>query len=138
MTAISTMNARQRIKFGERNSELSEELFKNGKYYDWVVTTCFYATVHLVEGKVLPCTVNNITCNNIGEVRRALNCEGRHQARKELVKLKIPRLTPFYMWLDDNSRYSRYKSYNIQKNVAEKAKQYLKKIQDHCTSEGVE
>ena len=44
----------QHLKQAKHNSELAhllEDSFK-GKYNDWVVTTCFYASLHLVEAMI--------------------------------------------------------------------------------------
>jgi uncharacterized protein YutD len=122
-----------RKKFGERNKALSEQLLNDKIYFDWVVTTAFYSSIHFVEDAIFPTKINNVECKNIAEVKRAYNLEGRHAAREKLVFDKLDMLVGArYKWLDDNSRNARYKTYKIQSSIANKAKEYLDYIQQHC------
>ncbi len=118
---------------GERNRELSQSLFKGKKYYDWVITTAFYSSIHFVEDKILPLKIGNIHCKNINDVKQAYKMSGRHQARERLVfdnmNLKI---ASKYKWLDDQSRNSRYVTYKISSAYAEKALSYLDEICSEC------
>jgi uncharacterized protein (UPF0332 family) len=114
----------------ERNKELSENLLKEGVYFDWVVTTAFYSSIHFVEEYLLPCELNGKKCSNIRDVKNALNQQGRHAARERLVFHKMSELSPKYKWLDDQSRNSRYVTYKVNKAFAEKAIQFLKVIKE--------
>ncbi len=115
-----------------RNQALSNELFAGKIYYDWVITTAFYSAIHFVEESLLPSKVNGQACKNISEVKRAYGQAGRHAARERLVFDKLPKIGPFYRWLDDQSRNSRYVSYKVDKEVAKKALEYLEKIKKAC------
>lgn len=118
---------------GERNYELSDFLFNGKKYYDWVVTTSFYACIHFVEDRLLPTSINGNECKVISEVRAAYKMKGRHEARERLVFEKLELATAVkYKWLDDKSRYSRYRTYKVTVSEAEKAKQYAKDIHKAC------
>jgi hypothetical protein len=120
---------------GERNKSLSEELFKGKKYYDWVITTAFYSSIHFLEHKLLPREINTTTCKNISDVKNALNLRGRHIARLKLVQRNTDNsIAVRYKWLDDKSRYSRYTTYKVTPTEADKATQYLKRISDYCAS----
>lgn len=118
---------------GLRNQALSIELLNGKVYYDWVVTTSFYAVIHYIEDILLPAIVNNITCNNISEVRKAYKMKGRHESRERLVcdntNLAI---AVKYKWLDDRSRYSRYTTYRVTPAEAAKATQYVEEIFAFC------
>src|SRR5690554_2838374 len=120
---------------GDRNLSLSIDLLTGGKFYDWVVTICFYATIHFIEDVILPCEINNIECKNIGEVRNAYKLKGRHEARAKLVGDKLANVSHCYDWLDDKSRYSRYTTYKVTFAEAEKAKNYAHAIQKACYTE---
>jgi HEPN domain-containing protein len=122
----------KRRKHGERNKELAEELFKQGKYFDWVVTVAFYSAIHFVEDKILPCTINSVHCKSITEVRNAYNMKGRHSSREKLVASELNNVWIQYKWLDDKSRYSRYTTFKVTKTEAEKAIQFLNKIFKEC------
>ncbi len=118
---------------GERNFELSELLHEGKKYYDWVVTTCFYAAIHFVEDTFLPCNVTGKDCKVISDVKEAYKMKGRHAARERLVFEKIDLKTAVkYKWLDDKSRYSRYTTYKVTPTEADKAREYAKQIHKAC------
>jgi len=129
------MTNKEKLIFGQRNKDLCAELHKQGKYYDWVVTTAFYSAIHYIEGKILPTKVNNKQCANIFEVKDALAVDGRHQARSRLVHKcsKNFQIAAAYDWLDEQSRNSRYKTYKVNKNIADKAVYYLNLIADYCS-----
>jgi len=118
---------------GRRNQALSIELFSGNKYYDWVITTAFYAAIHYVEDKILPKTINGIHCKSLNDVKKAYVMSGRHQARERLVFENLPlTCAAKYKWLDDQSRNSRYVTYKISKPLAEKALEYLEVIHAAC------
>jgi hypothetical protein len=119
--------------FGERNRDLSNELLAGKKYYDWVVTTAFYSSIHFVEDFALPTNINGKSCDNISDVKNAFHMDGRHAARERLVFDKIsPAVGARYKWLDDQSRNARYKTYKLQPAEALKAQEYLNFIYKHC------
>ncbi|WP_340064805.1 hypothetical protein [Ascidiimonas aurantiaca] len=116
-----------------RNQKLSGELYTTQIYFDWVITTAFYAAIHFVEHKLLPCEINSIQCKNINEVKSAYGIPGRHSSRERLVFDKLPLdVAVKYKWLDDKSRYSRYVTYKVTKTEADKALSYLQYIQNSC------
>ncbi|MER2996145.1 hypothetical protein [Pontibacter populi] len=118
---------------GERNKALSEQLLDGKVYYDWVITTAFYSSIHFVEDKILPCTINGVSCSNINDVKSAYKMAGRHQSRERLVWEKMSSLTAIkYKWLDDRSRNARYTTFKITIAEAEKAKEYLQAIYKEC------
>lgn len=118
---------------GKRNQKLSTQLFSDAIYFDWVVTTAFYSAIHFVEFKILPIEINKKHCKNISEVKAAYQVQGRHAAREKLVRQFLPKISVQYKWLDDQSRYSRYVTYKVNKNQADKALQYLREIEKDCT-----
>lgn len=124
---------KKKVKFGDRNKELSKQLFKGKTYYDWVVTTSFYSCIHYVESKILPVDLNGIECKCLADVRSAYKMAGRHSARERLVFDELGgEVGARYKWLQDRSRYSRYETFKINNNEAEKALQYLDFIENKC------
>ncbi|MEM7551650.1 MAG: hypothetical protein AAF363_18340 [Bacteroidota bacterium] len=118
---------------GERNRNLAKDLINGNKYFDWVITTAFYSSIHFVEDKILPTKIRNIHCKNINDVKQAFKMSGRHQAREKLVFDNLDlKIAAKYKWLDDSSRNSRYVTYKISKTQAEKALQYLDEIYKEC------
>jgi len=136
--ALDTKRSMKRRKeHGERNKRLSKELLEGKLYYDWSVTTAFYAAIHFVEDKILPCEVSGKRCTNINEVKKAYKMQGRHASRERLVfdKLNLD-VGVKYKWLDDRSRYSRYTTYKLKNQEAEKAMEYLEIIYIECYNDG--
>lgn len=122
-------------EWAKRNHELSSKLLEENVYYDWSVTTAFYSAVHYVEDVIFPIKINGEVCNEIGSARRKCNMEGRHATREKLVyKVMGSKVGATYQWLDDMSRTARYKTYKTNKNVAVKAKEFLKRIEEECES----
>lgn len=125
--------------FGERNQELSNILLKGKKYYDWVVTTAFYSSIHYVEDYALPNKIMGKECKDILDVKRAYKMDGRHAARERMAFEKISnQIGARYKWLDDHSRNARYKTYKLQPAEALKAKEYLEYIFNHCYKDNKE
>jgi uncharacterized protein (UPF0332 family) len=123
---------KQKKNHAQRNQTLSKKLKEEELYYDWVVTTAFYSAIHYVEAKILPTTVEGLHCKNISDVKRAYNERGRHSSRERLVFQKLYTIAIQYKWLDDKSRYARYTTYKVSKTEAEKAIDYLDRIQQAC------
>ena len=123
-------------EWGDRNQELSNLLLDGKKYYDWVVTTAFYAAIHFVEDFVLPINISGKNCDDIADVKSAYKMDGRHAARERLVFDKInSAIGARYKWLDDQSRNARYKTYKLHAPDALKAQEYLNFINKHCYSQ---
>ena len=122
----------KRKEHGQRNQRLAIELHEGKVYYDWVVTTAFYSSIHFVEEKIFPCEVRGIQCKNIADARKAYGMAGRHATRERLVWSHCPQVAAQYKWLDDKSRYARYTTYKVTVAEAEKALQYLKAIRGEC------
>lgn len=130
---LSVLLMSRKREHGERNFELSELLHEGKKYYDWVVTTCFYAAIHFVEDVLLLCEINGSSCKTISDVKSAYKMQGRHSARERLVCEKMDLQTAVkYKWLDDKSRYSRYTTYKVTPTEADKAREYTRQIQNRC------
>ena len=120
-------------EWGLRNKELSDLLLEGKKFYDWVVTTAFYSSIHFVEDVIFPTTINACECKNISDVRKAYNANGRHESRERLVYEKLnPKVGVRYKWLDDRSRFCRYETYKQTPADALKAQEYLEYIKKFC------
>ncbi|MGI9526349.1 MAG: hypothetical protein ACR2MS_04470 [Weeksellaceae bacterium] len=124
------MSKKRRLTHAQRNKSLSEDLKLGGKYYDWVITTSFYSSIHFLENKLLPINIGGVTCDSIQKVKNAYQQKGRHIARLKLIQINAPvDIAIGYKWLDDKSRFSRYTTYKVTVTEADKALQYLGKIE---------
>ncbi len=114
-----------------RNAGLAKKIFEDGTNYDWVVTICFYSAIHYVDDIAFPQDINGITCNNIDQAKFAYPQNGRHATRLRIVSDFHKSIRNKYSWLDQQSRYSRYNSYKVSKDYAEKALKYLEDIKEY-------
>jgi hypothetical protein len=120
-------------EFGDRNQDLSDKLLSEKLYYDWVITTAFYSSIHFVEDHILPYKISTVICNCIADVKKAYKMNGRHAARERLVFDTLGAVVGAkYKWLDDRSRYSRYETFKHQPAEALKAQEYLNFIKSKC------
>ncbi|WP_166921976.1 hypothetical protein [Flavobacterium poyangense] len=120
-------------EFGDRNKALSDKLLEEKIYYDWVITTAFYSSIHFVEDKILPLKISTTECKCIAEVKKAYKMNGRHEAREKLVFDNLGTVVGAkYRWLDDRSRYSRYETFKHQPAEGAKAQEYLNFIKKVC------
>lgn len=127
------MSKSPKLIHAERNKSLAEDLKNEKKYYDWVITISFYSSIHFLKNLLLPITIGALKCKNIQQVKNAYNLKGRHIARLKLIQMNTPmEIAVGYKWLDDRSRFSRYTTYKITPAEADKAIQYLSKIEKHC------
>lgn len=46
---------------GEHNKCACDELIKGKKYFDWIVTTAFYSSIHYIDSKIFPYIHNKKT-----------------------------------------------------------------------------
>jgi hypothetical protein len=125
-----------KYEWGKRNHDLSTKLLSEGIYFDWAVTTAFYSAVQYTEDVLFPSIINGVYCTEIGAARSVCKLDGRHATRERLVYSIMGNTTgAYYKWLDDRSRTARYKTYKIEKAIAEKAVDYLHRILEACSAE---
>jgi len=121
----------------QHNKSVCDHLFSNTTFYDWVVTTAFYAALHFVQSKIFPFTEKSETFNNIDEyVAYFYQKNGKelskHAATNKLVKERIPEIRKEYRKLFDTCMTARYSYYKVQKIVAADAKAELSIIESAC------
>lgn len=121
-----------KFEHANRNKELSEVLFKEGKFLDWANTTAFYSALHYVHVKLLPGKYNNVSCKNIDDVARTLRCKGKHEATCQLVRLGLPNVAEQYSYLMNCSFTARYVDYTVHPEQAKICQKFLAKIQKAC------
>lgn len=121
-----------RLNHAEHNKELSEILFKEGRFLDWSNTTAFYSALHYVHSRLLPGTYNNTLCNSIDDVSRTFRCKGKHEATCQLVQVGLPSISIYYSFLMNCSFTARYVDYNIHPEHAKICQKYLNKIRESC------
>jgi hypothetical protein len=121
-------------KQSEHNSRLANKLFEESqktekvsdKYFDWVVTSCFYSAIHCFSAVIL--NVDSFMFYHkpfkkatLDEVRKHLRTnrddfpkdayESRHEIRKRIVQQNFVEISTQYNRLFDDSNTARYKMY---------------------------
>lgn len=116
------------------NEELCEMLLTNGKYNDWVVTTAFYSSLHLVYHEIFPLTVSGITYTTFDQYYSRNNPynQSKHKVTIYLVGRHLSRASAAYRWLYDACMTARYNNYSVQLNKATAAKSRLEIIKAEC------
>ena len=122
----------------EHNEKLCEQLIKEGKYNDWVITTAFYSAIHFIDHKLFPLEHDDTIYYDMGEVRARRNSKSKHLARKEIVAECLPEQVSNYDFLDKNCRTARYVSYVVAPKKAQMAFQRLSQLKKECLKVGVE
>lgn len=119
----------------EHNESACDFLLKSGKYPDWVITTAFYSALHFVQHEIFPLKEDGKDYLNFDIYyyklsRTSKKFKSKHYITKELVSIYIPSINGYYRWLFDNCMNSRYKSYNVSKDEAERARDFLSKLKN--------
>lgn len=117
----------------EHNEKLSLHLYEEKAFLDWANTTAFYSALHFVKGKILPHNYNSQDCSTIADAAKALNCNNKHEATMEMVKIKLPSIANDYKFLMDCSFTARYYDYKVDSGHAKICQKKLKAIRDVCT-----
>ena len=120
------------------NEEACDFLISSNKFNDWVVTTAFYSALHFVQHEIFPLTDSGKTYSDLNvfysKVLKKKNKRlTKHIATIELVSLWLPKCSPYYRWLHDACMTARYTNYNVSKNKAKKAREYLKLLRSHLS-----
>lgn len=124
----------KRLEHAKHNEELSIKLYEEKKFLDWANTTAFYSALQFIQYKLLPGKYNGKSCNCIDDVAKALNCEGKHEAANQLVKIGLPVIATEYSFLMNSSFTARYHDYQIHPEQAKVCQKYLKEIKSKCDS----
>jgi predicted negative regulator of RcsB-dependent stress response len=131
-----------RKEHAQHNENVCHFLYDNSEYYDWVVTTAFYAVIHFARYKIFPLTKydphfdQSITYNSLENYVNNHNnaTKNKHKELRKLVKEKLPSIFGRYKWLEDICYTSRYHNYNIPIEKAKLAKENLQRIKTFCCS----
>ncbi|MGR3179305.1 MAG: hypothetical protein ACUZ8E_14740 [Candidatus Anammoxibacter sp.] len=132
----------ERLEHGLHNEDACNYLDKTQKYPDWVITTAFYSSIHFIEHKLFPLSVNYngtdieyATFDNYCYFHKtAIRKENPHKIRERLVADKLPTIAFYYKQLKSLSFTARYRNYKHSPDIANKAKSYLNEIKEYCTT----
>ena len=121
------------LTHANRNTQLCQNLLDEGVYYDWVITTAFYSSIHFIDHKIFPCPYDGKVLHDIIHAHRHFNgMKSKHQVREHLVAIVIPAQVGNYKFLDTQCRNARYLNYNVNEQKARIARQKLDEIITEC------
>ena len=132
------MSDRKSREHAEHNARLCIHLLEQDDWYDWVVTTAFYASLHFVDDALFPLEKEGHVFDTLdafaesGYARDIGNTQ--HKIRSGLVYAHLHNAYQAFKWLSDKCRTGRYTDYQIQREFAEQAKTYLAVVKQECDS----
>lgn len=123
-----------KLDHAEHNFELCEKLLNEEKYFDWVITTAFYSSIHFIDEKVFDFEYNNHIYESIEQAHRSSLLKGasRHQTRRNIVEISLRNCLNDYNELDKACRSARYTNYKVSKRKANDMFDRLKNIKKSC------
>lgn len=131
------------LEHARHNDQALKYMDKKPDYLDWVITMCFYSSLHYVRYKLFPMSVKTDDgkrfviqtfdkyCHN---QRRG---ESAHKVLNELVERDLPDINYEYSDLYSICRTARYTNYKADRDLSNLAKAHQKLIKTHCEDNGV-
>jgi hypothetical protein len=106
-----------------------------GAFPDWVMTTAFYAAMHLVYERLFPLETQDATYANFEGYyaqkyarKAAPDKPTKHDATVDLVKAHLPAVASNYRLLKDACHNARYRNYAVKPYQAAVARDQLQNI----------
>lgn len=130
-----------RLKHAVHNEAVCNFLDTNVLFADWTITTAFYSALHFINYKIFPQTVSSIEgkktiIENIDQYSSYNNPKrvSKHELLSDLAAKHCTAISEDYDWLLDMSMNARYKHYQHDKEIANKARRLLLVIKTHCAT----
>lgn len=130
-----------RIEHARRNREVCEFLRDKTEYYDWVVTTAFYAALHYVHGVLFPLSLQhadrNVTFESLDayasfRYNELADYSSKHTLQERLVADKLHDISYPYRKLRSVCHTARYINFRVQKSDAAHARNLMVRIAEEC------
>lgn len=121
------------------NNNAIKHMDKNPAFLDWVLTMCFYTSLHAVKHKAFPMEIPNsggkkdiINCFEDYCTRFYQNRNSAHSRLSDLVNSYLQEISAEYSQLKDMCWNARYYDYNCDRDTSNLAKKHKDKIFKHC------
>jgi len=119
------------------NEEVCDFLHNDTDFYDWVVTTAFYAALHYVHFVIFPIRKTSggttHTIDTIGDYCRLVSTkDNKHKVLTDLVYTHCRGIGTAYKSLLDMSFLARYESGCLDNVYSIKSRRYLAQVKTHC------
>lgn len=129
------------LNHARHNNDAIKYLDKSPDHLDWVITMCFYSSLHYVRAILFPITLKSkdgtsYKVKHFDEYCRHLNTGkifiSKHERLLNLVADKCPEIAWEYNQLFDMSSTARYRDYITDREMSNEAKKFHKQIKDYC------
>jgi len=124
--------------FANYDVEVAKLVHGENKYPAWTIIVSFYASLHLVRGKLFPlkdvqgsASILVASFDHYCNLHQA-DSKSKHQKLIMLVAIHLPNISSKYKWLFDNSVTARYNNYNFDPSYGDTAYKYMEAIRTEC------
>ena len=97
---------------GAHNRDACDVLISGNKFFDWIVTTAFYSSIHYIDQKIFPYQIGTRWVRSTDEASKVLRLP-KHQCREQIVNSSFPEITVPFKFLLSTCFTARYNNYNI-------------------------
>lgn len=130
---------KQSLDHARHNDKALKHLNKTPAFLDWVVTMCFYSSLHFVRYKIFPLSdatergdkFSHQTFDTYAKFYKYRN-SGKHEMLLDLVVQECPDIAAEYNNLKDMCWSARYTNFQIDREMSDLALKHQKKIKDYC------
>jgi hypothetical protein len=126
------------LNHAKHNLEVCKFLRDNTSYFDWIVTTAYYSSIHYVSYCLFPGKYED-SSGNIKQFssfksfcRSQSIFENKHRLIEELVEENLPEIHSAFKTLKDNCWTARYDDYNIHRDIVSKCLQCIDTVAEFC------
>lgn len=128
------------LNHARHNHAAAKYLDRSQDHLDWVITICFYSSLHYVRSILFPRNIlndgRNVKVNSIDEFCRYANkgktFVSKHEHLLNLVSDHCSEISWEYNQLMDMSSTARYNDYTTDRSMSNLAKSFHEKIKDFC------
>lgn len=138
---LSMAKENKSLNHARHNNDAIKYLDKSPNHLDWVITICFYSSLHYVRAILFPISLKtdngkSYKINHFDEYCKHLD-NGRvrvpkHERLLNLVAEKCPDIAWEYNQLLDMSSTARYRDYITDRDMSNQAKKFHSAIKEHC------
>jgi len=127
----------QHIQLAQHNEQACDFLNSSNRYFDWVITSAFYAALHYVSAVIFPLKYDldgeTETANDIGAYRECIRSrENKHKLMADLVYRNCRGIGYSYRALLDLSYAARYETSGHTRLYSDRARHYMTAIKAYC------
>jgi hypothetical protein len=131
------------LDHGLHNEKVCKYLNNKPEFADWIITTAFYASMHLIYGKILPVVIRSgngkariLTFEDLYNYHMAGKPSmSKHKFSLNYIEENHPNMANQYQFLLDNCNMARYHKYDFPRDISKLAYQYMQEIKKFCTTD---